>query len=141
TDGEWEAIFDDRQEVRSDTMDPERIAFGLDFWKDPFLTDAEGSAYNFVRRSEKAGDEVRDPKNRKSGVSHRIIWLEERIGVIYEEMVKAGKLKFGDKEFDMSWPFFLKLRPFNVKNATRETCMCIYHMRWDELADGLLKYR
>jgi hypothetical protein len=55
-------------------------------------------------------------------------------------MLKAGKLKFNDK-YSMSWPFFLALRPFFVKDATRETCMCVYHMRWNEFAQALLKYR
>ena len=82
SNGEWEQLFDDRQAVRSDTMDPEHIALALYFWKDEFLSDADGQAYNFVRRSEKAKDELCDPRDRKSGVRHRIIWLEERIGVM-----------------------------------------------------------
>ena len=36
---------------------------------------------------------------------------------------------------------FRELRPFYVKDATRETCMCIYHLRWTEMANALLKYR
>ena len=36
---------------------------------------------------------------------------------------------------------FRELRPFYVKDATRETCMCIYHLRWSEFATGLLNYR
>ena len=82
SDGEWEQLFDDRQSVRSDTMDPEHIAFAVEFWKDEFLADADGQAYNFVRRSEKTKDELCDPSDRKSGARHRIVWLEERIGVM-----------------------------------------------------------
>jgi hypothetical protein len=82
SDGEWELLFDDRQAVRSDTMDPEHIALALDYWKDEYLTDEKGQACNFVRRSEKAKDELCDPRDRKSGVRHRIIWLEERISVM-----------------------------------------------------------
>ena len=55
-------------------------------------------------------------------------------------MLKAGKLKFTDA-FSMSWPFFLGLRPFNMKDAARETCMCVYHMRWAEFSSALPKYR
>ena len=36
---------------------------------------------------------------------------------------------------------FRELRPFYVKEATRETCMCIYHLRWTEFSSALLKYR
>lgn len=77
---------------------------------------------------------VRDPKDHSSQ-PHRIHWLEERVGVIYETMCQRGKEVFGEG-FHMSWPFFLDLRPYYVKDATRETCMCVYHLRFDEMATG-----
>lgn len=141
TDGEWEQLFDERSSQRSDTLPKEWTDFALSFWTDEFLADADGSAYNFVRRSERMADSLRDPQNRKSGETYRIHWLEERIGVIYDAMLAAGKRQFGENKFHLSWPTFLDLRPFYVKNATRETCMCVYHLRWREFSDGLLTYR
>lgn len=93
-----------------------------------------------LRRSERTADEIRDPKDRKSPSRFRILWLEERVNLIYETMLRMGKSMFGS-EFTMSWPYFLNLRPFYVKAATRETCMCVYHLRWREFSDGLLRYR
>lgn len=112
----------------------------MQFWVQPDLTDEFGNVLNFVRESERAADEMRDPKDRKSAERFRIIWLEEKVQVVYETMVRMGKLCFGE-EFHMSWPYFLNLRPFYVKDATRVTCMCVYHLRWREFFEGLLKYR
>ena len=109
------------------------------FWTQPYLANEHGEAYNFVRRSEKSSDEMRDPKDRLSTDTYRIHWLEARVGDIYEEMVRVGKLHY--EGFHLSWPAFLDLRPFYVKNATRETCMCIYHLRFAEFSKGLISYR
>lgn len=138
TDGEWEELFDNRQTQRSDQLPPVWREFALQFWTDPFLADQHGQAYNFVRCSERASDEIRDPHDRKSSHRYRILWLEERIGVMYDAMLESGKQTFSENVFHMGMTYF---RPFYVKDATRETCMCIYHLRWREFADGLLSYR
>ena len=83
TAGEWEEIFDDRAALRDDGMPQAHKYFALQFWTDPNLVNSKGEFLNFVRRSEKAGDEMRDPNDRKSQERYRIHWLEERIGVIY----------------------------------------------------------
>lgn len=140
SDGEWALLFDERQAERSDKMDETWIDFALDFWADPYLTNENNEAYNFTRAAESMSKVVRDPNNRKGGELHRIHWLEESITVIYEAMLKRGKQVFG-VEFHMSWPYFLELRPYYVKDATRETCMFVYHMRFDEMATALLNYR
>lgn len=140
TDGEWEQLFDDHQATRSDKMSEVWRDFGLLFWTDPDLADEQGNALNFVRRSERMSDEIRDPANRKSLARYRIFWLEERINVMYATMLRMGKALHGET-FTMGWKYFLSLRPFYVKDATRETCMCVYHLRWREFANGLLKYR
>ena len=69
-------------------------------------------------------------EDRKSQRRWRIFWLEERVNVMYEEMIRTGKLGFGS-DFHYSWPAFLELRPFYVKDATRSTCMCVYHLTED----------
>lgn len=111
--------------------------FALQFWAGPCLADEHGQAYNFVRRSQRTSDEIRDPHDRKSSHRYRILWLEERIGVMYDAMLEAVKQTFGF----LGMTYFLDLRPFYVKDATRKTCMCIYHLRWREFTDGLLSYR
>lgn len=140
-DGEWEELFDERQADRSDRLPKEWHEFALQFWTDPYLSDEYGQAYNFVRRSERTSDDIRDPKDRKSTERYRIVWLEEKVGVIYDAMVKAGRREFGEAVFHYGMTMFLDLRPFYVKDATRETCMCVYHLRWSEFADGLFNYR
>lgn len=141
TDGEWEEIFALRGAMRSDIMDSEWVEFALAFWTDPDLANENDEAYNFTRRAESASKVVRNPKDRsKESQPHRIHWLEERVGLIYETMLKRGKQVFGEG-FHMSWTFFLDLRPFYVKDATRETCLCIYHLRFEEMASSLISYR
>lgn len=141
TDCDWEQLFDDRGAERADKLPSEWKEFATLFWTDEMLADEQGSMYNYVRASEKKSDEVRDPTDRKSDERFRIHWLQENVGVMYQEMVlRRGTLEFGDG-FHCSWKEFLLLRPFYVRKATRETCMCVYHMRWDEFASGLLTYR
>jgi hypothetical protein len=113
--------------------------FALLFWTDAELLGPDGQSYGFVRYSERAKDKIRDPANRTSKETFRIGWLEARIGDVYEAMKKAGKTEWSD--FHMSQTVFSELRPFYIKDATRETCMCIYHMRFDEMYSGLSKYR
>ena len=113
TDGDWEALFDDRQAVRSDTLPVAWLDFVRQYWTDPFLADADGKAYNFVRRSESQSDEMRDPKDRKSTERYRLHWLEARVGDMYDACVKDGRSSqwFGPR-FHVSWPKFLDERPF-----------------------------
>lgn len=139
-DGDWEELFDARQSYRCDHIDEEWVEFALEYWTEPDLFDENGEAYNFTRCAESASKVVRNPKDRKTNETHRIHWLEERVHVIYSAMLQRGKTLFGD-DFHFSWPMFLDLRPYYVKDSTRETCMCVYHMRFDEMARGLLKYR
>ena len=131
-DGEWETLFDDRGEERSDSIPEEWLDFARDYWTQDDL--------GFVRTSEKMSDEIRDPDNRKEP-KQRIVYLESRIGEMYNAMVKAGKERFGANTFHLGLTKFRELRPFYVKDATRATCMCIYHLRWTEFANGLMTYR
>lgn len=139
-DASWEILFDNRAALSSDTMDEACIEFAHEYWTEPDLVDENSEAYRFTRRGETMSKVVRDPKDCKSGELHRINWLEENIGVIYNAMVKRGKQVFGE-DFHMSWTYFLEVRPFYVKDATRQTCMCVYHMRFEEMATGLINYR
>jgi len=130
-DGEWECLFDDRCAVRSDLLDEKWVEHALLYWMDPDL--------GFVRCSEKMSDAIRDPNNRNAP-KQRLYSLETRIGDMYDAMKASGLKKFGDK-FHLGLTKFRELRPFYVKDASRETCMCIYHLRWQQYCDALLKYR
>ena len=121
-DGKWEQLFDDRGAVRNDALPEERKKFALQFWTDAELLNSAGQQYGFVRYSERAKDEIRDPANRTSKETFRIAWLEARVGDVYEAMKKAGVAKWPD--FHMSQTVFSELRPFYVKDATRERPAC-----------------
>jgi hypothetical protein len=139
-DGEWEQLFEERGALRSDRLPDEWKAHARAFWTDEeLLHPTLGTPYGFLRSSELAKDQIRDPANRTSKETFRIIWLEARLGDVYEAMKVAGVLKW--PEFHMSQTIFSELRPFYVKDPTRETCMCIYHMRWSELCSALTTYR
>ena len=129
-DGDIEQLFDERAAERSDTTPDEWLEFAADYWKVDDL--------GFVRTSEKMSDEIRDPNDRKAP-KQRVVYLESRIGDMYLAMKRAGEQRF--EAFKLGETKFRELRPFYVKDATRETCMCIYHLRWSEFATGLLNYR
>ena len=56
---------------------------------------------------------------RKSGVLHRIHFLDVKVEKIHTLILKKGKEVCGDS-FHMSWPVVLRLRPFQVRTAGRE---------------------
>lgn len=134
-DASWEILFDNRAALSSDTMDEACIEFAHEYWTEPDLVDENSEAYNFTRRAATMSKVVRDPKDRKSSELHlhRIKWLEENIGAIYNAMVKRGKQVFGE-DLHMSLPDFLEVRPFYVKDARRGklacACTTCYLKRW-----------
>ena len=138
-DCEWEQLFDVRGAPRNDALSDDWREHALSFWTDQELLDSACQPYGFVRYSERAKDQIRDPANRTSKETFRIGWLEARVGDVYEAMKAAGKAKWSS--FHMSQTVFSELRPFYIKAATRETCLCIYHMRWAELCSGCTTYR
>lgn len=71
-DGEWKQIVDSEQKGGR-PLSQEWRDFALQFWVDPEASDEHGNALNFVRRSERSADEIRDPKNRKSSERYRIV--------------------------------------------------------------------
>jgi hypothetical protein len=131
-DGEWEQLYDTRGAQRSDTFDDAWRNFALQYWTDPEL--------GFVRASEVARDVIRNPKDRSDPVQYKKHYLQKGIAEGHAEMLGAGKVVFGSG-FHFSFTYFFDLRPFYVKDATRDTCVCVYHMRWHEFADGLRNYR
>ena len=51
-----------------------------------------------------------------------------------------GKRKFGD-EFHWSYKMTMSCKPFYVKWAQRNVCMCIYHLRFDMFVQALYYFR
>lgn len=131
-DGAWEQLYDDRTRPRSDKLDQAWHDFALQYWTDPNL--------GLVRASEVARDTMRNPNDRSDKHQYRKHYLQKTVGDGHTEMLAAGKSTYGSL-FRLSLTRFSDLRPFYVKDATRDTCVCVYHMRWHEFADGLRNYR
>ena len=131
-DGNWEQLYDDRGAQRSDTTPKEWLDFALLYWTNQEL--------GFVRESEVARDTIRNPDDKSDKLPYRKCYLQKGIHEGHAEMLKAGKACFGEK-FHMSYTYFVDLRPFFVKDETRDTCVCVYHMRWKEFANGIFNYR
>lgn len=131
-DGAWEQLYDDRSRERADVTPPAWRDFALHYWTDDSL--------GLVRPSEVARDTMRNPSDRSDKSSYRKFYLQKNLGEGHAEMFAAGKAAFGDK-FHLSFTYFSDLRPFYVKDASRDTCVCVYHMRWHEFANGIHNYR
>lgn len=147
-DGTSESLMDLRGKIRSDSMDEEWIDFAIGIWKDN------------ARRSERAKDSLRNPRDKSDRVLYRVYWLEVRIGDIHELILKEGKRKFNKPavtavaatdssaavqaqaavEFHWSWWYTTKVRPFFVKPAGREVCVCVYHLRFDLFVEANYNY-
>ena len=131
-DGEWEQLYDDRCAERADKTPSAWRDLALQYWTDPEL--------GFVRAAESARETMRNPDDRSDKQPYRKFYLQKGIHEGHTEMLRAGKAAFGDK-FHLSHTYFSDLRPFYVKDASRDTCVCVYHMRWHEFADGIRNYR
>ena len=44
------------------------------------------------------------------------------------------------QRFNMALGIFRACKPFYVKKGTRETCLCVYHLRWELMIEGLRRY-
>lgn len=123
-------------------MPDEWIDFAIDIWKTE------------TRRSERAKDSVRNPRDKTDKKLYRVHWLEVRIGDIHELIVREGRRKFDrpatesteaieaveEVQFHFSWWYVTKVRPFFVKDGGREVCVCVYHLRFDVFIETLFNY-
>jgi hypothetical protein len=89
--------------------------------------------------------QVYDPKSRqKDREHHRLRWLEYPLGEFYvrcKEKAATKAVQAGWKDFAPSKWTIAKHRPFWVKDATRDVCLCRYHLEFDLLAKGLTTLR
>ena len=77
--GDTDTIMELRGKVRSDAMNEEWISFAVSVRTDN------------TRRSERAKDSLRNPRDKSDKVLYRVHWLEVRIGDIHDLILKEGK--------------------------------------------------
>jgi hypothetical protein len=123
-DGDREKLVDFRGAVRSDKLPEEWVELAVRVWTEE------------TRRSEKTKDSIRHPHNRADKTSYRIHYMEERLSDIHKKVIVEGKKVYGN-EFHMSHIFTAQCKPFWVKDATREVCLCIYHLRFELMCEAL----
>ena len=132
----YDGLFDARSKVRSDAYSQEQIDWIV---SECWLSD------DFTRESEQKKHEVYDPHSRqKDRKHHRLRWLEYPLGEFYQrckERAAAKAIQAGWEDFSPSKWTIAKHRPFWVKDATRDVCLCRYHLEFDLLAKGLTTLR
>ena len=97
---------------------------------------------DLTRPSECAKDETKDPIADGSGAhrTHRKHWINTRLDDILEIMLALGKEEFGE-EFRLSKPTMLSLKKYYHQYPGRETCLCRYHMAFDNHFTALRKWK
>ena len=146
--GDRESLADLQAKMRSDKMDEAWVAHAVDVWT------------THTRRSERAKDSLRNPNDKADKKLYRVHWLEVRMSDILEIIVTEGKRKFNMPAveaveatetsaaipakpavaFHFSWWYLTKTKPFFVKPAGREVCVCVYHLRFDLFVEALYNY-
>ena len=108
-------------------MDEEWVDFAALVWKEETRPDPSTKA------------SIRNPHNRSDKKLYRIHYLDMRIGDMLEIILKRGLERFAGAKppFHFSWWYCIKVRPFFVKPAGRETSVCIYHLRFDLMVEAL----
>ena len=126
-DGSDEHLIEFRGRIRSDKMEEEWIDFAALVWKEE------------TRPDPSTKNSIRNPHKRSDKKLYRIHYLDMRIGDMLEIILRRGREKFADADppFHFSWWYCIKVRPFFVKPAGRETSVCIYHLRFDLIVEAL----
>lgn len=118
-----------RGAVRSDKLDPAWEKHATEFW----------SRIEISRPSECKAS-VRNPHDRGDKTRYIKRYLMMRVADEHALMVKAGKEEFGE-DFHLSMTRNSELRPFFIYDGVRDTCLCIYHLKFKHLADALYNFR
>lgn len=116
-----------RGKVRSDKMEEAWIEFAAKVWVEE------------TRPAPSTKCSIRNPHDQRDKKLYRIHYLDVRIGDMLAIIQQRGKEAFPDAvpPFHFSWWYCIKVRPFFVKPAGRETSVCIYHLRFDLLVEAL----
>ena len=121
---------------RSDSLPEEWVEFAVQYWTAN------------TRVSEQRKDTITDKHNRKDKTPHRIHFLESSVGMLYVRFNRDGAIQF-KTQIEMNlmpqWHFstasFRACRPFFVKSAKQDCCVCTYHLHFDFITNGIRKLR
>jgi hypothetical protein len=70
----------------------------------------------------------------------QIIQKGGEVGVWGLERKSNGIFEQSSRVFNMALGTFRAVKPYYIKKGSRETCLCVYHLRWDFLIEGLRRY-
>ena len=70
-------------------------------------------------------DELRNPTTRADPHYYRIHFQEDSTLDLLDDTFEAGVQKYGSDYFHLSMKTFLKLKPFQIRKARDETCVCV----------------
>ena len=138
--GDEETLIDFRGALRSDKLPGEWIDFCVDTWVSDDCT----------RPGEAKDDRDRNPLNHSE--HHRRRYLDVQIKDVVRMVQEGGKAKFisgfkysDGKErkegFHMDHKVISALRPYYVKDNTRDTCLCWRCEQWNRAAEALFHVR
>ena len=119
-----------KREVRNDKLPQAWFDFAIAFW----------SHESVARESEISKRRIRNPYTRKDKATYGLHFLTVLLKEEYKMMLVAARAHFNGL-FYMSATINSTLRPFWVKNSTRETCLCIYHLKFMQAAEDLANFR
>ena len=112
------------------------------------------------RAGEKMRDKLRNPKDQSDEELYTIHYRETTIKDLYKDCVEQGEAKWPPKEasiddfdgaspedyfehvriqkgFKLSERIYRDHKPFQIRMASRDQCMCIWHLRFEYLAEAL----
>ena len=92
------------------------------------------------RESERMRDELRNPKDRSDPQTYRVHFQEDRTVDLLDRVFEAGNREYGC-DFKLSMKTFRKFKPFQVRKARDESCVCIHHLKWAKMIQSWYKER
>ena len=121
--GNTPTFFELRGKMRDDHMPDEWIDLAVDVWCE------------MTRKSERKKDSLRHPRNHSDETWYRVHFQECRDEDVLEEIIVRGKQQFGNQFHFSTW-YTAQVKPFFVKPAKRENCLCVYCLRFQLLVEG-----
>ena len=116
------------------------------------------------RAGEKMRDKLRNPKDRSDEELCTIHFRENPISDLHKDCVKQGEEKWPEREaassdeyvvgspeeffellrmnkgFKLSERVYRDCKPFQIRLASRDQCLCIWHLRFEYLAEAFYNY-
>ena len=130
-DGEVDSTWIERYEA-SRKMNPKWTEFIVsECWLDD----------EFTRQAEQAKHVLHNPHDHSDKELKPIRWLEMSNQEMLERVLQKGKAHFKDPNFTCSSRKLRELKPWWIRSAGREVCLCRYHLGWDLYASALYGVR